>query len=107
MALENQDASVRAGDTITMEFTVTEGGLPKDLTGSTLLYEVKFPTPLQKTNSDMDLTQIASGIVGVTLAVADTRVAASNYSHALQVTLAGATEHAASGVLTVKPEIAQ
>ena len=105
MASTEQNADVRAGDTLTLQFTVTENGVPLDMTGGTLTWTALFNTPLVKTNDDMDLTDIATGIVLLTLEETETRVPEGSYTHALQLELNSTIEHVSIGTITVFPEL--
>lgn len=108
MTKENQNLKVWAGDAEVIEFAITDAnGVAVNCTGATFVYGAEFPTEIHKTNADMDLTGIATGIVKVLLTSTDTRQAAGKYEHGLQMTLSGVGPlHVAVGKIELLPEIA-
>jgi hypothetical protein len=101
--LQHQDAAVVQGDDVTLEFTITNLGVPVNLTGAVLRWQLERPTtPLQKNNADMDVSQLANGIVRVPLVSADTAsLPPDHYNHGLRVTLASKQEHVSIGRIHV------
>ena len=109
MASTSQNLETYAGDTVVIEFTIRDpAGAPIDATGAEFLYTLKArPSDVVKLNADMDLDDIATGKVLVTLSAGETDVIpAGAYKHALQMTLDGITQHVSVGRVKMLAEIA-
>jgi gamma-glutamyl:cysteine ligase YbdK (ATP-grasp superfamily) len=103
---------MRKGDTLILEFTVTENSTAKDITGATVKWQaartVTSASVVSKsTGSGITLTDPTNGVLQVSIASADTKdLSATEYHHELEVTDASSNIHtAAVGTMTLVEDL--
>lgn len=98
--------SVKKGEAKTITFTVTSAGVAVDLTGATLSFVAKAEKSdsvgaISKAHADFDRSDVATGVVKVTLSATDTLVGEGTYYGELEMKYTAANIKKSGDVLLI------